>query len=162
MSNTIGANFRVEQAIFSLATNVDRCYLQCAWTYFATLGNVVVSDVYQSAVLHMNENAYHNQMLWLGFTKPMLYQDLLNLSKVLEQQNKRQSFAKPHITLDIDIIAIKTQQSIDTQKDEKNQDFIQLQSNWYGIARRLPLADYDHVCYTDLCQKTPCCPNLLK
>lgn len=153
MSKPTVADFSVEQVIFSLATNVDNRYLHYVSHYFVTLGEVCVSDIYQSIAVDMHNNTYHNQMLWLNLNSPISYQHLLSLSKQLEQQNDRQIFAKPLVSLDIDIIAVKTKNSLNTQKDEKNQLFINLKNDWYGIARRLPLADYDKICYANLCQK---------
>lgn len=153
MSKPTVADFSVEQVLFSLATNVDNRYLHYVSHYFVMLGEVCVSDIYQSIAVDMHNNTYHNQMLWLNFALPVFYQDLLSLSKQLEQQHDRQNFAKPLVSLDIDIIAVKTQNVLNTQKDEKNQTFIKLENNWYGIARRLPLADYDKICYDNLCQK---------
>lgn len=153
MSKPTVVDFSVEQVLFSLATNVDNRYLHYVSHYFVMLGEVCVSDIYQSIAVDMHNNTYHNQILWLNFTLPVFYQDLLSLSKQLEQQHDRQNFAKPLVSLDIDIIAVKTQNVLNTQKDEKNQTFIKLENNWYGIARRLPLVDYDKICYDNLCQK---------
>ena len=67
----------------------------------------------------------------------------------------RNNFDKPKVTLDIDIVAFLPKdfnQNFSQILDEKNQTFIQLTQGWQGVARRLPLAEYDKLCFDNLCQ----------
>ncbi len=91
----------------------------------------------------------------MTFFEPITYQNLLNLTKNLENQNDRNNFDKPKVTLDIDIVAFLPKdfnQNFSQILDEKNQTFIQLTQGWQGVARRLPLAEYDKLCFDNLCQ----------
>ena len=141
-------DFLLKQTLLSLASNVNEQYLTNAENLLAKFGKIAKSDIVLT-------EPYHNQMTWLDFFEPITYQNLLNLTKNLENQNDRNNFDKPKVTLDIDIVAFLPKdfnQNFSQILDEKNQTFIQLTQGWQGVARRLPLAEYDKLCFDNLCQ----------
>lgn len=69
---------------------------------------------------------YHNQMALLVFRSPIAYHDLHHLTKQLETLAHRHDFAKPIVTLDVDIIAVEI-----------------VHKDWKALERRLPLASYE-------------------
>ena len=86
---------------------------------------------------------YHNQMALLTFSKPLLYTNLHDISKQLETRAHRHNFAKPMVTLDVDIIAVEVQTTTTSSPIK----------NWTAITRRLPLASYEKQGLTNLWEK---------
>lgn len=102
---------------------------------------------------------YHNQMAYLVFNETMTYSNLVDFTKQLEQACQRNSYQKPIVKLDIDIIAINT---TTTGKliDEKGDTMLPVSMHWYAIARRLPLASYDDIGLSSLLIQQPQLANL--
>ncbi len=154
-------DFLVTACLLSLASNVSAAQnLALAHAQLKKLGKLQVSQNLISAAAAKNQSTlnqdawfipdYHNQMAYLALAKPMIYLDLVALTKNIEQQASRQAFAKPLVALDVDIIAIKPQLARCSGQDEHHMEFLPLNDGWLGIARRLPLASYDWACYTSL------------
>lgn len=166
MSDTLVINasraqdFMVNACVLSLASNIEPCAnLALAKTHIEKLGKTLFSQVVQSAcvkqsALPSDKPIYHNQVAYVTLAQPLHYQQLLALTKSFEQLAKRAQFAKPWVTLDIDILAVQTDEK-PLLVDETGQAFIKLNNSldnglnnnasqvWLGVARRFPLPDYD-------------------
>lgn len=167
MSNKLAINtprvqdIIVSACVLSLASNIDPCTnLALAKTHIEKLGKTLFSPVIQSAcvkqlALPSDNPMYHNQVVYVTLAQPLYYQALLALTKSIEQLAKRAQFAKPCVTLDIDILVIQTDEQRPNLLDETGQAFIKLNNGlnnslnnnapqvWLGVARRFPLPDYD-------------------
>ena len=162
----------IQACILSLASNQQPTKnLAIARQQLSRLGKIYVSstsvspsDAKQLATCHIPSHTdYHNQVAFWALHQATSYLDVVQLTKAIEQQANRGQFAKPLVTLDIDIIAIQPV-SLDTiddlnQKllDEKGQAFIKLDKtvNWFGVARRFPLPSYDKAGMANLARTQP-------
>lgn len=137
----------ITACVLSLASNIEPTkHLEYAKNWLMRLGNGRLSDIDINDDTAENSASlvYHNQIAYVEFFKPIDYWDWLDQTKLTEQAQQRTDFAKPRVTLDIDIVAIKPAQIEPTKLlDEKNTQFLVLPKHWLGIARRFPLADYD-------------------
>ena len=124
-------DFLVTACLLSLASNVSAAQnLALAHAQLKKLGKLQVSQNLISAAAAKNQSTlnqdawfipdYHNQMAYLALAKPMIYLDLVALTKNIEQQASRQAFAKPLVALDVDIIAIKPQLARCSGQDRKS------------------------------------------
>lgn len=146
------SEFGVNACVLSLASNLDEkqtLLLQFAQQKLQSLGKVNFSQIIINPVV-ADQPTYHNQMAYIQFEQPINYQQLLKKTKEIEQQGGRAEFAKPLVTLDVDIIAVKTQRlNQQILIDEKGKPFIALSHDeiedeqWFGISRRFPLANYE-------------------
>lgn len=151
MQPLVNLDFLLNESLIALASNLSVDYLASAIDEFSKIANITISNIHtqQSTI----SDIYHNQMLYIQLQSTLTYQELLNFSKQLEIQNHRQQFTKPTVSLDVDIVAFKTCETLQQITDEKGQPFIQLTHQWYGISRRLPLADYDKVGFDELAKQ---------
>ncbi|MFW2177395.1 MULTISPECIES: hypothetical protein [unclassified Moraxella] len=144
-------NFLITASLLSLASNVKaEHYLANCQHQLANLGELIVTPVLlndcQNTLLDVP--VYHNQIGVLQFNEPMGVQDFLAMTKQLEQENERGEFAKPLVTLDVDVLAVQVVSAESGKFDNKNIDlagfgFSPILDNWWAITRRLPLASYD-------------------
>lgn len=151
MQTSINLDFLLNESLVALASNLSADYLANAIDEFSKIANVTVSNIHTQQ--STTGEIYHNQMLYICLKTALTYQELLNFSKQLEIQNNRQQFTKPTVSLDVDIVAFKTDEILQQMCDEKGKPFIQLANQWYGISRRLPLADYDKVGFDELAKQ---------
>lgn len=151
MQPLVNLDFLLNESLIALASNIHQYYLANAIDELSKIANITVSKIHiQQSV---TGDIYHNQMLYIQLKSAFTYQDLLNFSKQIEIQNNRQHFAKPIVSLDVDIIAFSSYNTSQPSYDEKGQTFIQLSEKWYGISRRLPLAGYDRIGFDELAKQ---------
>lgn len=138
----------LEACLLSLASNInaDKQLPKCRQA-LASLGDLVVSpvlinDCHQKAG-GVIVPAYHNQVAYVNFLQPTRYHDVLTLTKELEQQSGRTRYAKPQVTLDVDILAVKAMRPNPLDQLADPTTWLGLGANWWASCRRLPLADYD-------------------
>lgn len=139
ISNHLPANYLViTEVILSIASNYQP-------TYYLTQAIDELTHWGQLQLSHaIIDNQYHNYMAHLALSPQLDYATLFQYTKELENKFDRKKFTKPIVSLDIDIIAIKfncTPSEIII--DEKNKPMVALNSHWFAIARRLPLAHYE-------------------
>lgn len=148
------SNFLVTACVLALASNVEPSHnLAFAQSAIKKLGTTNFSSITISPALDNKQNqtvpSYHNQVVYLTFNTPIHYDELVNLTKSIEQQANRGQYDKPLVTLDIDIVAIQTLTHTLTSDlvDEKGENFLTFDGlpDWLGVARRFPLASYDRM-----------------
>lgn len=164
----------IEACVLSLASNIRPShYLKKAEDWLSSLGQLTLSTINSNQDNNVkNEELkknsltlaiYSNQVALLVFDKPIDYFQWVAMTKNFEQQQDRQLYNKPTVTLDIDVIAIRLAEqlhSIESLVDEKGDNFLLLSHLlshqdrvWLGIDRRFPLACYDKTGIEDLSQK---------
>ena len=153
---------KVNACLLSLASNTNpEQNLACACEALMRIGQLTLSPINISPC-HLKPPTslyYHNQMAYLVFNQNMIYSDLVDFTKQLEQTCQRNSYQKPIVKLDIDIIAIDTP-TIGKLIDEKGDMMVPVSTHWYAIARRLPLASYDNMGLSSLLTGQPQLANL--
>lgn len=154
INSDIASNEKITACLLSLASNVQTQSLLNPYltslpeqlSQYLPLDKIWFSEVMLSPdIQDLGCPIYHNQMALLIFSKPMLYANLHDISKQLETLAHRRNFAKPMVTLDVDIIAVEVQKTTISSPIK----------NWTAITRRLPLASYEKQCLTDLWEKMP-------
>ena len=165
--------FFIKACVLSLASNVHpTLYLENAKIWLTSFGDLVLSPINSNQDKNLEKlidkdkqglgkkqlvpMTYFNQMAYLQFAKPHDYFEWVQLTKNFEQSQARDKFAKPQVSLDMDIVAIQlvdTSQSIQHSVDEKGDKLLLLADTvnpWFGIQRRFPLASYDKKGIDDL------------
>lgn len=141
----------VTACLLSLASNYQAdshlSELKSQFQQNLSIENLWLSDIIVSPDNKPTENCpiYHNQMALVIFNSPIAYSELHHLTKQLETLAHRHDFAKPIVTLDVDIIAVEIE-----HKD------------WKALERRLPLASYEQQGLQQLLEKVIVTENSLR
>lgn len=141
----------VTACLLSLASNYQAdshlSELKSQFQQNLSIENLWLSDIIVSPDNKPTENCpiYHNQMALLIVNSPITYSELHHLTKQLETLAHRHDFAKPIVTLDVDIIAVEIE-----HKD------------WKALERRLPLASYEQQGLQQLLEKVIVTENSLR
>lgn len=137
-------DFLVSACLLALASNIEaERHLAACRQALGQCGELVVSPVLinecQKKVDGISVPAYHNQVALLRFNSAISYPSLMSVTKQLEQANGRANSAKPLVTLDVDILAVKPSAkalAVDAM-------WTAIGDDWLALTRRLPLASYD-------------------
>lgn len=153
MTAVILPDHKVNGAVLSLASNVaPAVHLAACRQTLAGMGTVMLSAIHQNACQLADEDPqarvspYHNQIAVVAFNGTMAYATLWQLTKQLERDNGRQTCTKPNVTLDVDILAVRTptpSSALAAALPDAPVEVVIPRGDWQLLARRLPLPSYD-------------------